>query len=105
MQFHNFNERANKNLKKDDVMQWHMQSRNITTNPKVIKYFILPDFSTTRIVTWGFHVDDSTTVRYDVILVRDIFKRIIIKTKKSELVIDSGDGLFERIHIHRFKYR
>ena len=57
---------------KDYVMQWHTQAVNITNNLKVRIYSTLPEFSVTKIVTWGFHVDDSTKSRYDMILGRYI---------------------------------
>ena len=35
---------------KDDVVQWHTQAGNITTNIKVKVYFTLPELSTTNVV-------------------------------------------------------
>ena len=57
-------------LEQDAVMQWHTQEENITTNLKVKVYFTLPALSTTDVVTWNFHVDDSDKGRYDMILGR-----------------------------------
>ena len=51
-------------------MQWSTQTGNITTNIKVKVYFNLPALSTTNVVTWNFHVDDSAKGRYDMILGR-----------------------------------
>ena len=36
---------------KDDVVQWHMEASNITTNPKVEADFTLPELSATSDVT------------------------------------------------------
>ena len=58
--------------KKDDVMQWHTQANNITTNPKVEVYFTLPELSATNAVTWKFHMDVSAKGRYDMMLGRDV---------------------------------
>ena len=60
MQFHNFNEKSNKNIKnrEDDVMQWQKQADNITTNMKVKIDLTLPEFSATKIVMWDFYVDE-----------------------------------------------
>ena len=60
------------NPKKDDVMKWHTEASNITTNPKVEVYFTLPELRATNAVTWICHVDVSTKGRYDMILVRNI---------------------------------
>ena len=51
-------------------MQWHTQAGSISTNMKVKIDFTLPELSTTKIVTWKFHVDDSDKGRYDIILGR-----------------------------------
>ena len=52
------------------MMQWHTQVGSITTNLKVKIDFTLPEIIRTEIVTWNFHVDDSTRARYDIILGR-----------------------------------
>ena len=41
------------------LMQWHTEAVNITTNLNVKLDFTLPALSTTNVVTWNFHVDDS----------------------------------------------
>ena len=55
-------------LKEDTPMQWNTQAGNITTNPKVKVDFTIPALSATNVVTWRFHVDESTKSRYDMIL-------------------------------------
>ena len=47
------------NTKKDNLIQWHTYAGNINTNLKVKIDFTLPEFSTSKIVTWNCHVDDS----------------------------------------------
>ena len=54
------------------MVQWHMQSGNITTNIKLQIYFTLSEFSAMKIVTWNFHVDESDKITHDMILFRDI---------------------------------
>ena len=60
----------------DAPMQWNTQSRNITTYLKVKVDFTLPALSTTNVVTWNCHVDDSAKGRYDMILGRDILTKL-----------------------------
>ena len=60
--------------KKDDLMQFHTQSGNITTKFKVKIDFTLPELIATKIVTCNCHVDDSAKVRYEIILGRYLLK-------------------------------
>ena len=53
----------NLRTEKYDVVQWHTQAGNITTNLKVKVDFTIPALSATNVVTWNFHVDDSTKCR------------------------------------------
>ena len=57
---------------KDDVMQWHTQAGNITTNIKVEVDFTLPAFSTTNVVTWTCHVGEYAKGGCDMILGQDL---------------------------------
>ena len=59
-------------------IQCHTQAGGITTNIKVEMYFTLPDLIATKIVTWNFHVDESTRGIYDMILGRYIFKYLVL---------------------------
>ena len=59
-------------LEKYAVVQWYVQAKNITTNIKVKVFLTLPALSTTNVVIWRYHLDDSTKGRYNMILVRDI---------------------------------
>ena len=54
-------------LKKYDVIQWHTQAQNITTNLKFKVNFTLPALSAANVVTWNCHMDDSAKGRYDMI--------------------------------------
>ena len=45
---------------------------NITTNINVKIFSTLNNISAMKIVTWNFHVDDSSKGRYDMILVRNL---------------------------------
>ena len=61
MYFHDCNVNPDKkpNLKKYAAMKIHTQAGSITTNLKVKIYFILPELSATKIITWNCHVDES----------------------------------------------
>ena len=52
------------------VIHWQTQAGNVTTNFKVKIDFTLTALSTTNIMTWKCHVDDSARGRYDIILGR-----------------------------------
>ena len=45
-------------LEKYDVMKWHTQAGNVTTNLKVKLDFTLPALRATNVVTWKCHVND-----------------------------------------------
>ena len=53
-------------------MQYNTQAGNITTNLKVKVDFTLSALSATDVVMCNCHVDDSTKVRYDIILGIDL---------------------------------
>ena len=57
---------------KDDMIQWHTQAGNITTNLKVKVYFTLPALSAINVVTWKWHVYYYNKGRYNIILVRGL---------------------------------
>ena len=67
-------------------MQWHTQAGVITTNLKV-KCFMLPELSTTKIMTWDCHVDDYTKGRYEIRLVTDLLTALELNIKLSDHVI------------------
>ena len=48
--------------------EWETKAVNITTNQKEKVSFCLPEFSTTKIVTWECHVYDSYESRHNMIL-------------------------------------
>ena len=47
---------------KDSVIQWQTKAGNIKTNRKVKVDLCVPFFSTTQIVVWEFHVDNSSEI-------------------------------------------
>ena len=51
-------------------MQWKIQYRKFTTNKKVKTSFFLTEFSTIKIATFEYHIDESTDSKYDMILGR-----------------------------------
>ena len=75
-------------------MQWNTQAGNITTNLKVKMDFTLPTLIAANVVTWNFHLDDSTKGRYDMILGWDILIELGLSIKFSEHVIESDDRPF-----------
>ena len=50
-------------IKNDDVVQWYTQAGNLITDLKVKIYLSLSEFSTTKIMMWECHVDDSNKIR------------------------------------------
>ena len=55
-------------------------------------YFLLPEFSATKIVTWKFHVDESTNGIYDTILGRDLLTALGLDFKFHDKIVISGKG-------------
>ena len=74
---------------------WETQSGNFTTSKKVNVAFCLTEFSATKIVTWKFHMDESTNVRYDMILGRDLINALGLYLKFSDNFIIGGEGTYE----------
>ena len=54
--------------KKYAVIQWYTQAGNLTIGLKVNLYLTFPEFRAMKIVTWEFHVDESSKGRYHMIL-------------------------------------
>ena len=82
------------------VMQWYMQADNINTNLTVKTYLTLPVLIAAEMVTWNFHVDDTTKGRYDMILGRDILKTLGLNLKLFDYVIESDYGSFKELTPH-----
>ena len=60
------------------------------------KYFCLPDFSATKIVTWKCHIDKSTNGIYDIILGRDLLTTLVLDLQFYENVILGGVGPYKK---------
>ena len=73
---------------------WETQTGKLTTSKRVDIYLFLPEFSTTKIVTWKCHIDKSTNDRYDMILGRELVVALGMDFKLSENVILSREGPF-----------
>ena len=76
-------------------MKWHTQAVSITNNLKFKIDSTLPELIPTKIVVWNFHMDDSTRGRYDMILGRDLFTKLVLNLKLSYFVVDAYDELFK----------
>ena len=63
------------------MMQWQTQAGNITTNFKVKVDFTLPALIATKVVTSKCYVDGSDGGRYDMIVVKYLLTKIMIKYK------------------------
>ena len=57
--------------------------------------FYLPVLRATKIVTWKYHVDDSTAGRYDMIISRDLLNKIGIDLKCSKNTIEYIKGPYQ----------
>ena len=66
---------------------WETQSGKFTTSKKVNIDFFLPEFSAKKIVTWKFHVDESTKGIYDMILSRYLLTTMVLDLKFPDNVI------------------
>ena len=86
---------TNNNSKEGSMMKWHTQAVSITNNLKFKIDSTLPELIPTKIVVWNFHMDDSTRGRYDMILGRDLFTKLVLNLKLSYFVVDAYDELFK----------
>ena len=96
MQLQEFNGKASKTLclEEDASMYWNTQAGNITTDIKVMVDFTLLALSSTNLVTWNFHLDDSPKGRYDMILGKNLLTELGLNLKLSEHVIEADYGHF-----------
>ena len=81
--------------KDSTTTKWRTQAGNFTTNKMATVDFCLPKFSATKTVTWKCHVDESTEIRYNIILGRDILTALGLDLKSPKHVIIGGDGPYE----------
>ena len=56
--------------KGENVIKWHTQVVKLNTNIKFKIDFNLPGLSATKTLTWNCRMDDSSKIRYDMILCR-----------------------------------
>ena len=57
--------------------------------------FCLSEFSATKIVSWNFHYDNKTNIRYDMILGIDLHTALGLDLQFSENIIIGGRGPYE----------
>ena len=57
---------------------------------KVYRDFFLPEFSLTKIVTYRFHVDESTERKYGMIMIIYLLISLVINVKLSKNVVEVG---------------
>ena len=76
-------------------MQWHTRAGNITTNLKIKVDFALTALSTTNVVTWNCHIDDSAKGMHNIILGQDLLSALGLNLKLSEHIIEANDGPFK----------
>ena len=55
----------------------------------------MPEFSTTKIVSWKYPVDNQTNSRYAMILGRDLLTVLVLDLKFSKNISIGGDGPYE----------
>ena len=72
-------------------MHWHTKAGNIATNIKVQVDFTLRLLSSMNVMTWKFHVDDSTKGRYGMILGRYLLTGLGLNLKFSNHKIEEDD--------------
>ena len=71
---------------------WETQAGKFTTSKKVNIYFLLQEFSTTNIVAWKCHVEESNNSIYEIILCKDPLTSLLLQPKSSENVITGREG-------------
>ena len=81
--------------KETTMNRWETQSRKFTTSTKANIYFCLPSLNATKIVTWKYHVDDPTKVRYDMILGRDLLTALGLDLNFFNRIIGGDKGTYE----------
>ena len=93
------------------MIQWHTQVGKINTNLRVKIDFTLSELSTIQTVMWNYYVDESSKVRYDTILGRDILTALGLNLKFSYHAIESDDEIFigstasmVEMGVYEFKY-
>ena len=74
---------------------WENQAGKFTTSKKVNVDFCLLDFSATKIVMWKCPVNESTNVRYDMTLVRELLTALGTDLDFSDSVTIGGEGSYE----------
>ena len=74
---------------------WGTQTWKFTTLRKLNVDLYLPEFSTTKSVTWKCYVDDSAEGRYEMILARKLLTALGLDLKFSENTIIAGEGPYE----------
>ena len=67
------------------IKETHAWKFMTSKKPKID--FFLPEFSETKIVLWKFHVNKSTSNRYDMILGRNLVTALGLDLKFSDNVI------------------
>ena len=77
------------------MTQWEIKAGNLKTNQKVKVNFCLTEFSTTKIIMCECYVDDSTKIRYNLILGRYLLTPLRLYLEFSNTVIEGGNGPFE----------
>ena len=57
-------------------------------------YFYPPEFSVIKIRTWKCHVEESSEIRYDMILGRDPIMELLLDIEFDKRIMVSGEGPF-----------
>jgi hypothetical protein len=68
-------------LKKDKTATWTTAAGSVATNEKCTIQFILPEFSTSKVIEWEVHVGTLENVSYDMIIGNDLLESLKIDLK------------------------
>ena len=77
------------------ITTWETQAGKFTTSMKVNIHFCLPEFSATKNVSWKSQVDNSTNIRYNIIVGRDLLTALELYLKSSENIIIIGEVTYK----------
>ena len=82
------------------ITRWETQAGKFTTSQKDNIDLCIPEFSSTKILSWKYHADNKTNRGYDMILGRDLLTSMGLDLNISEDIIIGGEGTYEECLVY-----